>query len=150
MFFLWFPSSTSSNDFLWFPSLVVYGFRRCRNLFMVSTVVVFMASVGAGNISLRFPCLQQQAKAEAQGLHKVYTRSTRGLHKVCRDFFSCYGFRLLQDRGCLSEGNRTKTRQGVSKTNYVYIYIYIDIFVYMCMCIYIYIYIYICLTSYTL
>ena len=37
-----------------------------------------------------------------------------------------YGFRLLQDRGCLSDGNRkTTTRTFPRRTKYIYIYIYI-------------------------
>ena len=56
----------AGNVVLWFPSLgFFYGFRCGRKL-----------------LCLWFPCLQQQtAEAEAQGLHKVYTRSTRGLHE---------------------------------------------------------------------
>ena len=38
-----------------------------------------------------------------------------------------YGFRLLQDRGCLSDGNRKKnTRTFPRRTKYIYIYIYMS------------------------
>ena len=38
-FFLWFPSSTSPNVFVWFPPFSFYGFRRRRKrCFMVSVV----------------------------------------------------------------------------------------------------------------
>ena len=53
---LWFPWSTSPNVFVWFPSLVFYGFRRGRKRFlMVSVAVFFMVSVAAGNVFLWFP-----------------------------------------------------------------------------------------------
>ena len=56
---------------------------------------------------------------------------------------SFYGFRLLQDRGCLSDGNRKKTtRTFPRQTKYIHIYTYMCI---ICICVYtcIYIYIYI-------
>ena len=47
-----------------------------------------------------------------------------------RRWFLFDGFRLLQDRGCLSDGNRTKnTRTFPRRTKYIYIYIYIHIYV---------------------
>ena len=44
-----------------------------------------------------------------------------------------YGFRLLQDRGCLSDGNRKKTtRTFPRRTKYIYIYIHThNIYIYV-------------------
>ena len=63
--------------------LFVNGFRRRRKrCFMVSVVFCLWFPSWQETFScLWLPFLQQQAKAEAQGLHKIYTRSTRGLHE---------------------------------------------------------------------
>ena len=93
----------------WFLVFWVFrtGFRRWlfmvsvvagKHFFcMVSVVGFSMVSVVAGNVLFWFPSLV---------------------------FFN--GFRLLQDRGCLSDGNHLKIiRTFPWRTEYIYIYIYI-------------------------
>ena len=121
-----------------------YGFRRGKERFLMVSVVArerflmvsvvarerflmvsvvarerfLMVSVVAGNVFLWFPSLLFLWFPSWQGT--LFMVSVVGVF---------YGFRLLQDRGCLSDGNRKKTtRTFPRRTKYIYIYIY------MCLC----------------
>ena len=125
MFSLWFPSwqvtfsfmvsAVARNVFLWFPSwqgTFFYGFRRGRErFFMVSVVGILMVSVVARNVFLMVSVV----------------------------FLFLNGFRLLQDRGCLSDGNRKKPPERFQDELSIYIYIYM----YVCVYVYVYLYMYI-------
>ena len=93
---------------------------------MVSVVVVFMVSVVARNVLF-------------YGFRRWFV-------------FCCYGFRLLQDRGCLSDGNRKQknTRTFPRRTKHIYIYIYIcaHTHVYIYIYMYMYMYMYMCIYIY--
>ena len=92
-----------------------------------------------------------------------FRRGKERFVKGFRRWLFFYGFRLLQDRGCLSDGNHTKNKNNTNCirtfprwTKYIYIYIYIYIkreregdmihihyiyiYIYLSLSIYIYIY----------
>ena len=96
-----------------------------RERFLMVSVVArerfLMVSVVAGNVFLWFPSLVV-FYGFRRGKERFFMVSVVG-------FF--YGFRLLQDRGCLSDGNRKKTtRTFPRQTKYIYIYIYVYIYIY--------------------
>ena len=83
------------------------------NVFVMVSVVarnvfLFMVAVVAGSVFLWFPSLVFVWFPSWQATFFYGFR---------RWFSFFYGFRLLQDRGCLSDGNRKKNHQNVSKTN---------------------------------
>ena len=112
-------SVAASNVFL-------YGFRRGKERFLMVSVVArerfLMVSVVAGNVFLFF---------------MVSVVFFKMVSVVARNDFLWFpslvflnGFRLLQDRGCLSDGNRKKTtRTFPRRTKHIYIYIYIYIYI---------------------
>ena len=67
VFFVWFPSSTSSNLVLWFPSLVCLWFPSWQGTFLYGFRRWFlMVSAVAAKHFLWLTFLPQQARAEAR------------------------------------------------------------------------------------
>ena len=136
-----------------------YGFRRGRStLFMVSVAGLLVDSAATGGsiilmyqaiprfvffrtgfrrwLFYDFPCGKKTLfMVSAIGFVYDFRRGKERFVYGFRRWFS-YGFRLLQDRGCLYDGNHIKNKkhQDVSVTNQVCIYIYIRIYIYIYNC----------------
>ena len=124
--FLFMVSVVAGKQFLWFPWLVFGGFcrrRRIHNLRMYLAIprFVFLGLVSIAVFCLWFPSWQENIYFMVSVVGFLFLYGFR-LGKE-RSFmvsvvgFLFYGFRLLQERGCLSDGNRNKNHQDVSATN---------------------------------
>ena len=120
------------SSFYGFRRCFLYGFRRGRKTFVMVSVAGFLVDSAAAGGSNILECIERflVVCVSRTGFRRWFLLGFQSWLEnvfvlwfpslvVCYGFrrWFCYGFRLLQDRGCLSDGNRNKTYQDVSVTN---------------------------------
>ena len=111
----------ASNDLFYRGKKVMVSVAASNDLLMVSVVArerFLMVSVVAGNVSFY---------VFRRWLFYGFRRGKERLLWFPSLVF--YVFRLLQDRGCLSDGNRKKRNNRTFPRRTKYIYIYINIYI---------------------
>ena len=130
--FLWFPSLVfcmfsvvAGKRCLWFPSLDVWWILppqedpKFQNVSSDSSFRVLLGLVSVAGVFM----------VSVVGCFYGFRRGKEGLLMVSVVVF-VHGFRLLQDRGCLSDGNRKKKSGRFRDELSIYVYIYIYIYTY--------------------